>query len=290
MNVALVQIKQIKAVIFDLDGVIYRGRTPVPGGRAAIAELRAGGCQTYYFTNNSTRSRESYVELLDSFGLQSDPDHIVTSASLTVEYLRDRYAGQSPTILVVGEEGLRDELTRAGFRVMRRLPKRGVDVVVVGMDRKFSYATLHRAQQALLAGAEFIATNRDATYPVEGNVIPGGGSIVAAVAAAAEREPITMGKPSEWSGRLIARHAGVSPSETLMVGDRIETDIVMGRRAGLWTVMVLTGISTLGEAFATPDEEKPHWVIASIAELPTLIADLAAGCKPAFDWAEEAAQ
>ncbi len=284
MNAASVQ---IKAVIFDLDGVIYRGRTPVPGGSATIAGLCAGGCQTYYFTNNSTRSRESYVELLDSFGISSDPDHIVTSASLTVEYLRDKHAGQSPTILVVGEEGLRDELTRAGFRVVRRMPKRGVDVVVVGMDRKFTYATLHRAQQALLAGAEFIATNRDATYPVEGNVIPGGGSIVAAVAAAAEREPITMGKPSEWSGRLIARHAGVSPAETLMVGDRIETDIVMGRRAGLWTVMVLTGISTVEEALATPDEEKPHWVIPSIAELPALLADLAAGRRPAFDWVEE---
>jgi len=281
MNAASVQ---IKAVIFDLDGVIYRGRTPLPGGRAAIATLWAGGGQAYYFTNNSTRSRESYVALLDSFGIPSDPDHIVTSASLTVEYLRDRYAGQSPTILVVGEEGLRDELTRAGFRVVRRVPKRGVDVVVVGMDRKFTYATLHRAQQALLAGAEFIATNRDATYPVEGNVIPGGGSIVAAVAAAAEREPITMGKPSEWSGRLIARHAGVSPSETLMVGDRLETDIVMGRRAGLWTVMVLTGISTREEALTTSDDDKPHWVMAGLAELPALLADLAAGRRPPFDW------
>lgn len=279
----------IRAVIFDLDGVIYRGRTPLPGGRAAVAKLSAQGRQIYYFTNNSTRSRESYMELLASFGLATDPDHIVTSASLTVEYLRDKYAGQSPTILVVGEQGLRDELTRAGFRVVRNAPKRGVEVVVVGMDRKFTYAKLHRAQQALLAGAEFIATNRDATYPVEGNVIPGGGSIVAAVAAAAAREPITMGKPSEWSGRLIARHAGVSPPEMLMVGDRLETDIVMGRRAGIWTVMVLTGISTLEEAHASPDQDKPHWIIPSIAELPALVADLAAGRRQPFDWAQEGA-
>jgi phosphoglycolate/pyridoxal phosphate phosphatase family enzyme len=280
----------IKAVIFDLDGVIYRGRTPFPGASATLDALRSQHCPAYFFTNNSTRSRESYVALLAGFGIASDPDHIVTSASLTVDYLRAQYAGRAPTIHVVGEEGLREELRRAGFRVVARLPKRGVEVVVVGMDRRFTYAKLHVAQQALLGGAEFIATNRDATYPVEGNVIPGGGSIVAAVAAAAEREPITMGKPSEWSGRLIARHAGIAPSEMLMVGDRIETDIVMGRRAGLWTVMVLTGISTLEEALATPEPHQPQWVIPSIAEVPDLIAALAAGGRVPFDWVSQGVQ
>ena len=280
----------IKAVIFDLDGVIYRGRTPVPGGSATLDHLREEGCSAYFFTNNSTRSRESYVELLASFGITSDPEHIVTSASLTVQYLHETYPGRRPVVLVVGEIGLKEELERAGIRVIRNLrPGQPLDAVVVGMDRKFNYARLHAAQQALLTGVEFIATNRDATYPVEGGVIPGGGSIVAAVATAAEREPRTMGKPSEWSGRLIAHHAGVQPDEALMVGDRIETDIEMGRRAGLWTCQVLTGISDLAEALTTAEEHRPHWVIPSIAELPELIAELAEGTRPPFDWAQAGA-
>ena len=114
------------------------------------------------------------------------------------------------------------------------------------MDRKFTYRKLHEAQQAILNGARFIATNRDATYPVEGNVIPGGGSIVAAVATAAEREPLLIGKPSPEAGRLIAQHAGVRPDEALMVGDHA-TDIQAGQAAGLRTCGVLTAQTTLQE-------------------------------------------
>ncbi len=273
----------VKAVIFDLDGVIYRGKTAIPGGSDTLSQLRDQGRQAYFFTNNSTRSRESYVELLAGFGIESDPEHIVTSASLTAEYLQSKY--RRATVLVVGEAGLVEELRRVGVRVVRRRGERTLDAVVVGMDRKITYAKIREAQQALLTGAEFIATNRDATYPIEGGLIPGAGSVVAAIATAAEREPITMGKPSEWSGKLIARHAGVEPWEALMVGDRIETDIVMGRRAGLWTCMVLTGISSFGEAGARPEEERPHWVIPSIAELPELLCGLTAGTPP-FDWRE----
>jgi len=271
----------IKAVVLDLDGVIYRGRTPIPGASAALSSL---SCPAYYFTNNSTRSRESYVELLAGFGITSDPEHIVTSASLTSEYLRGKYP--RATVLVVGEGGLVDELRAAGLRVVRRRGARPLSAVVVGMDRAFTYAKLKEAQQALLSGVEFIATNRDATYPVEGGIIPGAGSVVAAVAAAAEREPLTIGKPSAWSGQLIARHAGVAPGEILMVGDRIETDIEMGRRAGLWTCLVLTGISSLAEAAATPEASRPHFVIPSIAEVPDLLRTLAAGRAP-FDWVGE---
>jgi phosphoglycolate/pyridoxal phosphate phosphatase family enzyme len=274
----------IRAVIFDLDGVIYRGRTAVPGGSDTVIWLRSRGIASYYFTNNSTRSRQSYVELLHGFGIAADPDHIVTSASLTAEYLAAKYRNGKATVLVVGEGGLVDELRGAGLRVVRRHAAGPVAVVVVGMDRRFTYAKLYEAQQALREGAEFVATNRDATYPVEGNVIPGGGSIVAAVATAAEREPVLIGKPSRMSGALIVRHAGVGPQEVLLVGDRLETDIEMGRRAGLWTCMVLTGISSLADAQAAPERRRPHWVIPSIAQLPRLVRALEVGRREPFDW------
>jgi HAD superfamily hydrolase (TIGR01450 family) len=293
---------QIKVVIFDLDGVIYRGHTPIPGAgdvtrwlAAQIpqasacgvqAEARSTGSlrrcsgqagqacatryQVYYFTNNSTKTRESYVELLADYGIATDSHHIVTSGSLTARYFVEN--GLLPaTALVVGEGGLAEELKRAGVRVVRRRGRRPIDYVVVGMDRKFTYRKLHEAQQAILNGARFIATNRDATYPVEGNVIPGGGSIVAAVATAAEREPLLIGKPSPEAGRLIAHHAGVEPHEMLIVGDRLETDIEMGRRAGLLTCLVLTGISGIEEVDLLSPSSRPHWVIESIAQLPELL-------------------
>jgi len=266
----IIDAQQIKAVIFDLDGVIYRGQTPLPGAGDVTRWLQARDFQTYYFTNNSTKTRESYVELLAGYGISTDVDHIVTSASLTARYFTDNGLSRA-RVLVVGEDGLPAELREAGVRVVRRRGGKPVDYVVVGMDRKFTYAKLHEAQQAILAGATFIATNRDATYPIEGNVIPGGGSIVAAVATAAEKEPLLIGKPSPEAGKLITHMAGVAPHEALMVGDRLETDIEMGRRAGLLTCLVLTGISARQEAEALPPESQPHWIVDTIQEVPDIL-------------------
>ena len=267
--------QQIRAVIFALDGVIYRGQTPLPGAGDVTRWLGARGFQTYYFTNNSTKTRESYVELLAGYDVATDVDHIVTSASLTARYFTDNGL-TGARVLVVGEAGLPAELRAVGVRVVRRRGGKPVDYVVVGMDREFTYAKLHEAQQAILSGAKFIATNRDATYPIEGNVIPGGGSIPAAVATAAETEPLLIGKPSPESGKLITHAAGVEPHEALMVGDRLETDIEMGRRAGLLTCLVLTGISTRQEAEALPAESQPHWIVDSIRELPDILEGRAA--------------
>ena len=266
----IIDAQQIKAVIFDLDGVIYRGQTPLPGAGDVTRWLQARDFQTYYFTNNSTKTRGSYVELLAGYGVSTDFDHIVTSASLTARYFTDNGLSRA-RVLVVGEAGLPAELREVGVRVVRRCGGKPVDYVVVGMDRKFTYAKLHEAQQAILAGATFIATNRDATYPIEGNVIPGGGSIVAAVATAAEKEPLLIGKPSPEAGKLITHMAGVEPHEALMVGDRLETDIEMGRRAGLLTCLVLTGISTRQEAEALPPESQPHWIVDTIQQVPDIL-------------------
>jgi phosphoglycolate/pyridoxal phosphate phosphatase family enzyme len=272
---------RIKAVILDLDGVVYRGRTPIPGAAETTEWLRHHGYQTYYFTNNSTRSRDSYVELLAGFGIRADRDQVVTSASLTAHYFQELAQAGNPSsrpiALVVGEGGLAEELRGAGVRVVRRPGKRPIGYVVVGMDRRFTYRKLHEAQQAILRGAEFIATNRDATYPVERNVIPGGGSIVAAVATAAEREPLLIGKPSPRAGELILRHAGVTAEQALLVGDRLETDIAMGLLAGFWTCLVLSGISTAEEAEALPEEGRPHFTIPDIGHLPALLERLRPG-------------
>src|SRR5574340_1712195 len=274
---------RIRVVILDLDGVIYRGKTAITGAKETTEWLRARGYETYYFTNNSTRSRESYVELLAGFGIEANAEHIVTSASLTVRYFRDLGALDGkprPTVLVVGEGGLAAELKAAGLRVVRKPGPRPIDSVVVGMDRKFTYRKLFEAQQTVRSGAKLIATNRDATYPVEGNVIPGGGSIVAAVAVASECEPVLIGKPSARAGELILHQAGVAGEEALMVGDRLETDIEVGRRADMWTCLVLSGISKESEIDALPEQSRPHWVLPGIWKLPELLAGQAVAGIP----------
>ncbi len=213
----------IKAVVLDLDGVVYRGHTPIPGASETSEWLATAGYRVYYFTNNSTKTRESYVDLLAGYGVRTDADHIVTSASLTARHFPEN--GLLPaTCLVVGEAGLADELRRVGVRVVRRKGKRPIDYVVVGMDRQFTYRKLSEAQQAIRGGAQFIATNQDATYPVEGDVIPGGGSIVAAVATAAETEPVLIGKPSARAGGQTHRRARARCSQRDLDGRRPPRD------------------------------------------------------------------
>ena len=148
----IIDAPQIKAVIFDLDGVIYRGQTPPPGAGDVTRWLGARDFQTYYFTNNSTKTRESYVELLAGYGVSTDVDRIVTSASLTARYFTDTGLLRA-RVLVVGEEGLPAELRAVGVRVVRGRGRKPVEYVVVGMDRKFTYHKLYQAQQAIRAGA-----------------------------------------------------------------------------------------------------------------------------------------
>jgi HAD superfamily hydrolase (TIGR01450 family) len=143
-----------------------------------------------------------------------------------------------------------------------------VDYVVAGLDREFTYDKLNKAQQAILSGAEFIATNTDSTLPLEaGSLAPGGGSIVAAIQTAAGVVPTVIGKPAMPAIQQLLRIAKAAPKETVMVGDRLETDILVGNRAGTITVFVLTGISTKEEMEAAPDEMKPTFTMEDLCEM-----------------------
>ena len=223
--------------IFDLDGTLYRGDEVIPGAQDTLAALRARGAAIRYLTNNSTRSRATYVNLLSRMGFAAHPSEVYTSALATAEYLR----GSIAVAHVVGEAGLTIALEDAGIRVSERAP----DAVVVGLCRALSYELLSRAMQHLLAPrVRFVATNRDATLPLEGgSLVPGAGAIVAALATCAGREPELVGKPSPFSVEWILREAGVSPGDALVVGDRFETDIVAGQRAGCPVHLVLTGVT-----------------------------------------------
>lgn len=265
----------VRAVIFDLDGVIYRGQSVLPHAAETVAWVRERGLIVRFLTNNSTLTRADYSRRLGDFGISTPSQHIMTSAYATALYLKS-HGKHGDKVLVVGEGGLRDEIAAAGFNVAQWSSCDGARYVAVGMDRAFSYDMLRAAMAAILAGAEFIASNRDATFPVEDGLLPGGGTVVAAIETAVGLPPLLIGKPTTRMIEALLSEIGCAPGETLLVGDRLDTDIQTGRAAGVRTALALTGISSADEACAAPEETRPDFVIETLAALRPLLAELAA--------------
>lgn len=250
--------KDYRLYVFDMDGVLFRGETATPGGAETIKDIVGSGAMIRYLTNNSTRARRDYAEKLFNMGYPAEPAMIYTSAAGAAIYL-----GQT-SAYVVGEEGLRRELADIGCQVVDDKP---ADWVVVGACWSLTYAMIDEAQWRVRQGARFLATNLDKTYPVEGErVRPGAGAIVAAVETAAERSPeVIIGKPETNLLRMIWSETEMSPSETLLVGDRVDTDIACAVAAGCDSALVLTGASTQADLKASPF--RPTYIYGSVADL-----------------------
>jgi len=256
--------------IFDMDGVVNLGDSPIPGAADAISVLQRRAL-VYFLTNNSSRSRAFYEEKLARFGILTEQRFIYTSAYAAALYLASQ-EGSGKTAFVVGEHGLAEELASAGIEPVTAAhsrPYTQIDYVVVGIDRAFTYDKLLYAHAALTRGhAQLIATNRDATYPTEDGEIPGGGSIVAAVATAAGREPLTIGKPEPFALQLILTDADAKSTEAVMVGDRLDTDIAAGNHLDVATVLVLTGVTTRQMAENPPNPLwRPTRIVGTLAEI-----------------------
>ena len=258
--------------VFDLDGVLYLGSTPIPYAAEAVRRLQDAETRVFFLTNNSAQTRADYrAKLAQVNGLDIPESAIFTSAYATALYLKHRgAAGRSA--FIIGEPGLAAELRdSAGLVPVTRpdaVDAHDIDYVVVGIDRQFSYDKLRFAHACITRGhAQFIATNRDTTLPTENGEVPGGGSLVAALAAAAGREPVNMGKPEPHGYEAILEAAQVTASESVMVGDRLDTDIAVGRRAGAHTVLVLTGVTSPAQAQAAPPEWRPERIIGDLREL-----------------------
>jgi 4-nitrophenyl phosphatase len=246
--------------LVDLDGVIYLRRSPVTGAAEFLEEVRSSGRRLIFLTNNSSRTREDYVSVLSGFGIESSVEEIVTSALAASRFVAGRYPGKS--VFVVGEEGLRKELVGCGIRLVGEPP---ADLVVVGIDWSFTYEKLKRATIAIRSGARFISTNRDPTYPTEKGLYPGAGSIVSAIQTASGKRPLNVGKPSRWIFDLCAGILGIESSRVAVIGDRVETDIVGARRAGMGGVLVLTGVTSKSDLDSLPLE--PDLVVESVGSL-----------------------
>jgi HAD superfamily hydrolase (TIGR01457 family) len=247
--------------LFDLDGTVYLGERLIPGADTAIATLRAAGRRVAFLSNKPLQTRAEYAAKLTSLGVPAAPDDVINSSLVLARYLRDRDPGAP--VFVIGEPPMREEMRAHGFEV--RSDER-VRWVVIAFDRTFDYAKLNVALQAVKQGARLIATNPDRTCPVEGGEIPDCAGMIAAVEAVTDRKvEVIVGKPSPIILEVALGALGVRADETAIVGDRIETDMVMGRRLGLATVLVLSGVTRADDpriAAVAPDH-----VIRSIGDL-----------------------
>jgi 4-nitrophenyl phosphatase len=242
----------LRSLIIDLDGVIYRGKTPIPGAREFLRFLHCSHVSFLLLTNNSTLTAAQYVDKLSNMRVEVEQDCILTSAEATARYLASA-APPGTTVYAIGEDGVRWELEKRGFLIREDTD---VAYVVVGFDRHITYEKMATAALAIRAGARFIGTNPDTTYPSELGQMPGNGAMLAAIEAATEVAPLIVGKPESAIFELALAKLGAEAATTAVVGDRLDTDIVGGRRAGLLTILMLSGVTSakqLASASPSPD-------------------------------------
>jgi 4-nitrophenyl phosphatase len=275
-------------LLVDLDGVVYRGTQPIPGIAALLARRVAAGDEVVYVTNNSMWYRADYVERLAALGAPVSADRVVSSPRATALYLREVDPGLE-RVLALGGAGLGRELADVGFSVVMagaaadRVVREGIDrfeasgrpgAVVVGLDPELSWERLAVASSSIRAGARFIATNRDPNYPTERGLMPGSGSVVAAIEAASGVTPVSIGKPAPLLLQEAARVVGADPRSAVMIGDGIQTDLLAARAVGARCILMLTGVSTRAEADALPRAAQPDAIAADAAELETALERL----------------
>jgi HAD superfamily hydrolase (TIGR01457 family) len=258
----------VRGLLIDLDGVVYVGSEPIPGSGEFLALARLRGLPLLLVTNNSTTSPELVAARLATMAIEAEPREVLTSAQVAAAYVRT-HGRAGARVRLIGEAGLRQAVLDEGLELVED-GELSVEWVVAGLDRRFDYEKLTGATRAILAGARFLATNADALLPIEGgNVVPGAGSIVAAIQTATAQQPIVVGKPEPGLFEHgLARLGGLHAAEVAMVGDRLDTDMVGGRRAGLRTILALSGVTTPQQLAASglrPDAVVP--ALVAVADL-----------------------
>lgn len=255
-----------RGFVFDLDGTVYLGENAIPGAPRLINALRQDGRGVVFVSNKPLEPRRVYAEKLTRLGIPAGAEDVINSSQVLARYLRGEMAGT--TLFVIGEPPLIDELAAAGFAFSEEPAE--IDVVVASFDRSFDYHKLNVGYQALRRGARFLATNADRTCPVAGGEIPDAGAVIGALQGCTGRQvELVVGKPSPLIIDLALERLGVPPELCLMVGDRLETDILMGQQAGMDTALVLTGVTRREDLRGATVQ--PIFVLDSVAELKCVL-------------------
>ena len=261
------EFQKFKGFIFDCDGVIWRGEAKIEGVDDVLRILREKGRKIVFLTNNSTKTRREYAEKLKLFGIETDIDEIVTSGYATGQYLMRKY-GKHLKLYIIGENGLIEEMKGFGFTIVHEKDAwhSKIDAVIVGLDRELTYEKLAAGAYAILNGAKFIATNADPNIPTEKGLLPGAGAIVSFLETATRIKPeIVIGKPNIEIMNFALRILGIRPEDVLVVGDRIETDVIAAKRVGCKSLIVLTGATTLEEI--KKNKVKPDFILKSLLDM-----------------------
>jgi 4-nitrophenyl phosphatase len=261
----------IRALIIDMDGVLWHGAQPLPGLIEFFQTLREQQIQFILATNNASLTPVQYVSKLAQMGVTVAQNQILTSGIATALYLSKLVNPAETRVFVVGEDGATQPLIEHGFTLTELYEvnnsnngtgKKGADIVVCGKDQTLTWDKLATATLNIRAGAKFIGTNADTTLPTEYGITHGNGAILAALEVATGVTPTIIGKPEPIIYQQALALLGVEPAETVAIGDRLETDILGAVRTGIRSIMVLTGVST--EDDLKDADYQPTWVMPDI--------------------------
>ena len=273
-------LKNIRALIVDMDGVLWHGERPQPGLIQFFQTLRAHRIRFILATNNASSTQDQYVLKLAKLGVDVKPEEILTSAMATAFYLAERMDPASTRVFVVGEDGAKKPLVERGFKLTGLYeinnadnPRQGADVVVCGKDQTLTWDKLSTATLNIRAGAKFVGTNADTTLPTEHGITLGNGAILAALESATGVSPLVIGKPEPIMYQQAMSILGTEAAETVAIGDRLETDILGAARAGIRSILVLSGIST--EEDLKTAGYHPTWVLPDIRSVTLALQEYA---------------
>jgi len=276
--------------LFDCDGVLWNGESVVDGVIDVLSMLRSKNKDVIFVTNNATRSREDYKGKFDKMGVQAKVEEIFGSAYASAVYISSVLKLPSTSkVYVVGMSGLEHELASEGISYIggtaeedntlapfslssfKRDPD--VEIVLCGLDTAINYTKLCKAFQYLHEGEDkckFLATNVDSTYPASGGLLPGAGSLSAVLSNSLGREPLSLGKPGKTMMDCIKAKHDFDPSRTIMIGDRLDTDIMFGKNGGISTLLVMTGVTTEKILTNAPISSIPDYIVNSLGDLAVL--------------------
>lgn len=247
-----------KAYFIDLDGTVYRGKTPIPEAVKFIHYLQSNGNQPFFVTNNSSMTQQQLQEKLSIMDIRVDTEHIISSSIAAANYINEFMPGKE--VFMIGELGLEDALKSRDISITTGM----ADVVVLGIDRHINYEKLATACLSVRAGATFLSTNSDHAFPSELGFLPGNGAFTKLVEHSTGVEPIYMGKPQPFMLEFIQKKYGFSKEEMVMIGDNYQTDILTGIHMGIDTVHVNSGVNSTAEVKL--QAEQPTYFLESLSE------------------------
>jgi len=248
----------IKTAILDLDGTLIKGMEMIEGAADAVSQLRDNGIETVFLTNSAVRSRADMVTVLHDAGIEASIRDVYSGAYLMARYLQDHYEGKP--VYMIGEKGFKTELDSLSIKQDDH-----AEIVVIGLDHDFTYEKLANAHLILRHGGILLGSNRDNTYPIEDGDMPGAGSLLSALETCSEKKATVVGKPESLALDIILKEHRTEKDEVIIVGDRIETDILFAKNCGVKSALVLSGISKKEDI----KEIKPDFVLDSIVNLPS---------------------